>query len=417
MVDHIMMYSENCFRTFYETIKLVHIGTGLFIVEQVSCREEPKLADYNRVLRGRPRTPNLTLAQGRRTMSGKGKAAKETTDAIENNEFKGPIGLDIGTANIVVIRDRELVTPPLMESNAFFTIQALPTALKIIKNRGLMAFEKDDQLYVLGNAAENFANVLGGTTRRPMKKGLVDLKESEGVLVIKAILDNLFDNSPDKGEKLFFSVPGEPMDRPDSVFFNESIFKKHLQALGYCPEPINEGLAVVLSELSDNDATGVGISMGGGMCNVCFSYMSIPALTYSIQKGGDYIDAMVAETVGETPSKIKDIKETELDLSIEPRNNIEISLHLYYDKLFSLLAESLQQVFRSSENIPRLQESVPLVLSGGVVVPKGSREKFEKAFDGIQLPIRISNISVAAQPLYATARGALLMAEAKNEMQ
>ncbi|MCP4691094.1 MAG: hypothetical protein GY859_23800, partial [Desulfobacterales bacterium] len=169
--------------------------------------------------------------------------------------------------------------------------------------------------------------------------------------------------------------------------------------------------------LSDNDATGIGVSMGGGMCNICFSYLSIPAVTYSIQKGGDYIDAMVAESVGETPSKIKDIKEKELDLSVEPGNNIEICLHLYYDKLFSMLADSLQQIFRSSENIPRLQESVPMVLSGGVVLPRGSKEKFEKAFAEIRIPIDISEIIVAEQPLYATARGALIMAESKSAIQ
>ncbi|MCP4691594.1 MAG: hypothetical protein GY859_26345 [Desulfobacterales bacterium] len=333
------------------------------------------------------------------------------------NELKGPIGLDIGTANIVAACADDRERGPRTESNAFFTIPSLPTTLNILQKKGLMFFEKDDQIYVLGNSADNFANILGGTTRRPMKKGLVDLKESEGVQVIQAILDNFFEIPPKKGEKLFFSVPGEPMEHPESVFFNESIFKKHLTSLGYSPEPINEGLAVVLSELSDNDATGIGVSMGGGMCNICFSYLSIPAVTYSIQRGGDYIDAMVAESVGETPSKIKDIKETELDLSVEPGNNTEICLHLYYDKLFSMLVNSLQQVFRSSENIPRLHESVPLVLSGGVVLPRGSKEKFENAFAEIQLPIGISEITVASRPLYSTARGALLMAEAKEEMQ
>lgn len=59
------------------------------------------------------------------------------------------------------------------------------------------------------------------------------------------------------------------------------------------------------------------------MCNVCFSYLSIPVIRYSIQKGGDYIDSMVGRSVGESPTKIKLIKEKELDLSIQPRTRIE----------------------------------------------------------------------------------------------
>ncbi|MFW3147052.1 MAG: DUF362 domain-containing protein, partial [Thermoplasmatota archaeon] len=47
---------------------------------------------------------------------------------------------------------------------------------------------------------------------------------------------------------------------------------------------------VVFSELEDENFTGLGISAGGGMCNVCLAYLSIPLVTFSITKGGDYLD-------------------------------------------------------------------------------------------------------------------------------
>jgi len=180
--------------------------------------------------------------------------------------------------------------------------------------------------------------------------------------------------------------------------------------LGNEPESINEGLAVVLSELAGTNYTGIGISMGGGMCNICFSYLSVPVITYSIRKGGDYIDAMVGRSVGEPPTKIKVIKEDELNLSIEPRNRIEIGLNVYYDDLFSTLVQSMHQAFGTSDRIPKLPKAIPIMLSGGTVLPRGSRERFKKALDKIRFPMKISDILVAKRPLLATANGALVMA-------
>ncbi|MEN8257692.1 MAG: hypothetical protein ABFS09_07500 [Thermodesulfobacteriota bacterium] len=67
----------------------------------------------------------------------------------------------------------------------------------------------------------------------------------------------------------------------------------YLASLGYRPISINEGLATIMSELANDNFTGIGISMGGGMCNICLSYLSVPVLNFSVQKGGDYIDSMV----------------------------------------------------------------------------------------------------------------------------
>jgi len=60
--------------------------------------------------------------------------------------------------------------------------------------------------------------------------------------------------------------------------------------------------------------------------------------------------------------------------------------------------------------VPSLPKPIPIVLAGGAVLPKGSREKFSKAFDDVRLPINISDIRIAERPLYATAKGALMMA-------
>jgi len=322
----------------------------------------------------------------------------------------GSIGLDIGTSNIVVYKKGKSGASVQMESNVFLSVPSLQQTKEILTGNNIQLLEGRCSLYILGNRAEEFAAIMGVQTRQPMKSGMLNLKEDEGINVIHAILNRLI--SPPKRDKepLWFSVPGKSIDSPGTVNFNESVFKTYLANRGYSPLPINEGMAILVSELSEGHTTGIGISIGGGMCNICFAYLSIPVVTYSIQMGGDFIDKTVAGSVGESPAKIKSIKEKDLDLSGRPKNNIEHGLHACYDNLFSVLARSLEQVLSTSDCVPKLRRAVPIILSGGTVLAAGSRDKFASILQKVALPLEISDIRLAENPLQATAKGAYLTA-------
>lgn len=328
----------------------------------------------------------------------------------EEPSIEGQIGLDIGTANIVVAYSDDTHVRNRVQSNAFFTIPYSKVTKKTLLLDETMFFDKDEKHYILGTAAERFAATFDSDTRRPVASGLLNPREAESIDVIKVMIDRLVGPPSRQHKKICFSVPGTPLDNSDSTVYHESIIRMHLTHMGYDPRSINEGMAVVLSELASTNFTGIGISMGGGMCNVCFSYLSVPVITYSIRKGGDYIDAMVGKSVGEPPTKIKMIKEETLDLSVEPTERMAYGFHIYYDDLFATLVRSLRQVMGSSDHVPRLSDPIPIVLSGGTVIPRGSREKFKKALDSVTLPVTISDIIVAEEPLYATAKGALVTA-------
>jgi hypothetical protein len=334
------------------------------------------------------------------------KKKRRKTVAAEHD----PVGLDIGTANIVVCRNGRTKVSARKTSNVFFTVPCREDTKTFLTGGNIKFFEKNDSLYILGGPAEEFALIMGGAARHPMEGGMLNLGEEEGVNVIHAILSRLIPPAKNKNEPLWFSIPGKPIDSTATAMFNESIFKTFLENLGYSPRPINEGMAVVISELSTGPATGIGISIGGGMCNVCCSYLSIPVVTYSIQMGGDDIDKMVAGSVGESPVKIKAIKESELDLSALPKNSIEHGLHACFDNLFSILTKSLGQVLNDSDNVPKLREAVPIVLSGGTILTPGSRDKFASMLQKVKLPFKVSDIILSKYPLYSTARGAYLMA-------
>ena len=53
--------------------------------------------------------------------------------------------------------------------------------------------------------------------------------------------------------------------------------------------------------------------MGAGMCNVCVMYQGMSSLSFSVARGGDWVDANVAADCGVTPAKVISIKENSQD--------------------------------------------------------------------------------------------------------
>ncbi|MBF0551960.1 MAG: hypothetical protein HQK60_15680, partial [Deltaproteobacteria bacterium] len=267
-----------------------------------------------------------------------------------------------------------------------------------------------EQYYIVGFSAENFANMFNTNTRRPIKDGLLSPTERDAITVIQALVGTLIQRPKFFGETLCFAIPGEPLSSTGSVVYHEAMIKRFLSQMGYTPISLNEGMAVVISELADDDFTGIGISMGGGMCNVCLSYLSFPVITYSLQMAGDYIDSKVGLSLGEPATKIKTIKEEGLDLSKEPKDRIMTALHIFYDDLIVNLIASLQRALTTSDQIPKIAKPIPIVLSGGSARPKGCVDKFAEALKQVSLPMEISAVRLAEDPFNTTAKGALIMA-------
>jgi hypothetical protein len=336
--------------------------------------------------------------------------AKEREIGEDAESPRGPVGLDIGTSHVVAAQEKGTHIHAVKQLNAFFTVPKSKFSKTILNKNEVIYYERANLFYVIGYSAENFANMFNMNNRKPIKEGLLSSDEEEGLSVIQAIVNTLIKKPKNFGEPLCFVIPGEPFDARDSVVYHESVIKRFLGSLGYSPISINEGMAVVMSELSADDYTGIGISMGGGMCNICLSYLSFPVITYSIQIAGDYVDSMAGRAAGEPYTKIKGIKEKELDLTKEPKDRILTALHIFYDELVFRLLQSLQRVLTSTDKMPKISSPIPIVLSGGSAMPNGCKERFEKVLKSIQLPVEISSVSLAKDLLNAPAKGALIMA-------
>ncbi len=321
------------------------------------------------------------------------------------------LGLDVGTSRLVLASGSADHVKSKAELNAFITVPYSKFTENILKqNKVTYQLNGGQTLQVYGNEAARFANVFNTEVRRPMMNGTLNPNEEYSLSVMQAIIQQLVRKSK-KSETLRFSVPGALRSggSPDLVY-HEAMLRELFNSMGYNAKGINEGLAVVFAELERENFSGIGISCGGGMCNVALSFMSIPVMTFSIEKAGDYIDRSVGAVTGETASKIRIIKEESLDLSRAPQSKYESALHVYYDDVVLSLVESLRSALSETKNMPSIDKPMPIVLSGGTARPKGFIDKFRETIERDGFPLEISEIRMADDPLTATARGCLIAA-------
>lgn len=343
------------------------------------------------------------------------KDSSKSMDSSRNlNITKKALGVDVGTSRIVSARignDHKEITQS--ELNAFFMLPYSTISQDLLAKNKMNYLKMKEYLAVYGVHGQVFANMFNGELLRPMRDGLLKSDEPNAVHMIKEILSLVVGKPSELGTKLCFSIPAAKVGSESDLIFHEAILKKYFVGAGYNATSINEGFAVVLSELAHENYTGIGISMGAGMCNICFSFMSVPVLVYGLPQGGDHIDQSVSRVVNEAATRVRAIKEESLDLSKTPKNNLEQALHIYYDDLISNLVNSLSNTFSKTENMPKLNRPIPLVLSGGTCIPGGFKVKFDKMLRQVELPLEISETRIAADPLRATARGALVCAGAE----
>lgn len=322
----------------------------------------------------------------------------------------GPVGLDIGTSRIVVA-DGPGGERTRTQLNAFVPVPCSEMAENMLKVRGMVYERNCKNLYVYGNDSDFFASFLNTDARRPMRSGLLNPEEANSQHMIQRIIQTLVPRAR-KNEVLCFSVPGNGEGVNGKLVYHEALLKQFLQTLGYNVKPLNEGQAVVFSELQNDNFTGIGISFGGGMCNVSVSFMSMPMITFSVPKGGDYIDRNVAEVMGEqNTTKVRLFKEENLDLSRQPKDEMSHALHIFYDDMIKSLIERLRAEFSRSSHLPKVDRAMTVALAGGTARPVGFLQKFETMLraEG-DFPIEISEVRMAKDPLTATARGCYIAA-------
>ena len=328
------------------------------------------------------------------------------------------IGLDVGTSFLVAgrfrndgkidfkkMRDCFIKLEPKTSINAKFIKKGLD-------DRQAPYIEKDGSFYVLGEEAFLMANERHITTRRPMHRGVLSPQESEAFPILQELVKRLIGEPAVKGERLVFSVPAKPIDAEFDQLFHQDMLKSFIDTLGFDAHPMNEAEALAYSELLDEGLTGIAISCGAGMMNVAVLSAGDPIVTFSTSRSGDWIDTQAATATNMTPSMIQQEKEApELDLmNPEAGNQVQAAISVYYGNLLVYTLENIAHDLKSSPALPKFKDAIPLVVAGGTSLPRGFIQKFEQALSAVEMPIKISGVRHASDPLHAVCNGLTLAA-------
>jgi hypothetical protein len=319
------------------------------------------------------------------------------------------IGLDVGTSRIVTARGAGQDIKYDIQLNAFVTIPYSKMTESMLQKEGVPHAVDGNEIMVHGNESERFAELLDKDIRRPMTRGVLNPDEPDSVRLIRELTISLAGKAA-KGAKLCFSVPAATLGAEENLTYHEATIRQVVTELGYESRNINEGLAVVYAELESSNYTGIGISCGGGLCNVCLSYLSVPVISFSIPKAGDFIDSSAASVTGERANRMRILKEQTFHVNGHFTDKLQQALSVYYDDMIQSLVGGLRTAFQGARNVPKMSKPIPLVLSGGTAMPKGFRDRFEKILRESEFPIELSEIRMAAEPLTTTAKGALVAA-------
>jgi len=324
-------------------------------------------------------------------------------------EYQG-VGVDCGTMNIVAARqtDKGIVTTRMRD--AFLDLP--PNSKKMLRISGASFVEREDDVLILGDAALEIANIFGKEARRPLSGGLVSSSESESLEVLALLVKSVLGAPKTPNEVCYFSVPASPIDQPGKdVIYHKGVFERIIKECGYEPYAANEAMAIIYSECAAENFSGLSISFGSGMSNIALAVNTVEGLTFSVARGGDYLDAGAAKAIGATQARICAIKEAGFDLN-NPIGKEQEALSFYYKNLIEYVIDNIANQFKAIQGQFALPRPIPLIISGGTSKAGGFVEFFTQVFEKKRkkFPIQISEIRQAKDPLNAVAYGLLVQA-------
>ena len=325
------------------------------------------------------------------------------------------VGVDIGTGFISCAEKEQDDIKFRKIRDAFFKLNpskflegsANQFGESMLKNAGAHYVKVDGVLYVLGDDAFKFASLFHQECLRPMSKGVLNPKQPVSNLMVGELVKAIAGRPTSDDDVLYYCVPAEPIDADFDVEYHKQILGGVFDDLGYKNVNVmTEGLAVVYSELADTQYTGIGMSVGAGMCNIVYSFMGIPVFSFSLSRGGDWIDAHAAQHTDETHNVVTAVKER-ADFSLyDSTNGIQKAISIYYESLLSYVVEQFKELYErtSKRDLPNVTEEMPIVVAGGTSLVMGFVERL-KELTAEDFPVPISEIKHAEQPLFAVSNG------------
>jgi hypothetical protein len=285
-------------------------------------------------------------------------------------------------------------------------------AKKMLRMTQVSYLERATELIILGDAALETANIFGREARRPLSAGLVSASDLDAMEVLGLLVKNVLGEPRAPGEHCYYSVPAAPVDKPgQDVIYHAGVLDKIVRECGFTPHAGNEAMAIIYSETARENFSGIAISFGSGMCDISLAAQTIEGMSFSLGRGGDWIDAGAAKSIGSTQSRMCAIKEKGIHLQ-SPVGREQEAIAFYYKNLIEYALDAIVRQFKLVESRVSLTRPIPMIISGGTSKAGGFLEFFTTLFEQQRkrFPFEISEIRAASDPLNAVAQGLLIQA-------
>ncbi len=299
------------------------------------------------------------------------------------------------------------------QRDAFIEMQYNEFLSEKLHQLNALYMTKGDTVYILGDDALELAPIFHKSANRPVQNGIISPSEKQAIPMIQLIIQKVIGKPEEDNEPVFFSSPSNPIDSDISVLYHQKVLQSLLKREGFAPVPMNEGMGVVFSELESNGFSGLILDFGAGLTHVALSYYGSPSVTFSLMKGGDWIDEEVSRSLG-VPKEVvcmEKEKHFKFEESYEA-SSLSAGISIYYDYLIDYTLDKLQSQLKKKVKVVDME--VPLIVAGGTSMPKGFVDRVDKLLKKRELPIKISKVKAAKDPIYSVARGCLICARAEE---
>jgi hypothetical protein len=336
------------------------------------------------------------------------------------------LGLDIGTKNIVLAYEDDKGKKKIRhEVNGFIKIPKGDGFTKnLLVSSGVAYVENENDFIALGKKAEELSYAFNKTLQRPMIDGVISGKTDEAMqimaIIIRAIVGKLNDDAI-----LYYCIPANAINQNTNVAFHDKVMKMMIDDFDGTINSysINEARAIVISEVEDK--TGIGISFGAGMVNICYCLYGIEIFAFSIVGSGDRIDIESAIRFGynpkdpegsykETPTSICKRKE-KMTLTECPEDVVGKTIWINYGIMIESVIKAIIEGFKKHEEKARIDKPIPMIIAGGTSSPDGFDDYVKDVISKIEVPFEIGEIRRAEKPLYAVSEGCFAAAHMHEE--
>jgi hypothetical protein len=325
-------------------------------------------------------------------------------------------GLDVGTSYIILSKNGTEGVNYKEFRDAYYVIKpTTPVATKMIEKglQGKVFIKDNDGAFILlGKDAIEKAVERNDLAKRPMYRGVVSSKDKDAKRVLAFILKEVVGQPSEPNEKLVFCVPAQPIDQEDEDFdvgYHEDLVTQVLKEVGYDARAIKEAEALCYAELENDDYTGIGVSCGAGMTNVCIMLNGEPVVHFSTTKSGDWVDRMSAVATGENDTLVQAEKESgEFIIGRSNDNPILEAVSSYYLRLIDYTTKNISYAINQSKALPKFQDPIKIVVAGGTSKANGYIENFHNLLKENDFPLSIKEVVHAQEPLLAVSKGCLI---------